>query len=106
MADMSLRETVHGVCLEVASELGGFARDGSGASAVVRADTELARLGWNITRTPRLLERLERRLVVDLSTVSVFELYTFGDLVDEVTQAVEDARSIASAADRAPAREP
>ena len=47
-------------------------------------DAPLTALGWDSMRMTWLLVRLEEELSVDTSTLSLYELFTVGDLLDQL----------------------
>lgn len=54
-------------------------------------DGPLAALGWDSIQFPALLVRIEDHYGIDTSDLSVFEIFTVGDLVREI-QARIDAK--------------
>lgn len=53
-------------------------------------DSPVYDLGWDSLQMTWLLLNLEKKFQIDLSTLSTFDLYAIGDLVDEVHKRVED----------------
>jgi acyl carrier protein len=52
-------------------------------------DAPLAHLGWDSLRMTWLLVRLEETLQVDASTLSLYDLFTVGDLLDQLLELVK-----------------
>ena len=52
----------------------------------------IAELGWDSIQFPALLVRAEHRYGIDTSEVSVFDVFTVGDLVEELYALVEARR--------------
>jgi acyl carrier protein len=48
------------------------------------ADSPIASLGWDSVRMTWLLVRLEEELEIDTSKMSLYELFTVGDLLDKL----------------------
>lgn len=55
----------------------------------VTPDTPLASLGWDSLQMTFLLVAIEKRLDIDTSTSSLFDLFTVGDLLTELQTLVE-----------------
>jgi acyl carrier protein len=49
-------------------------------------DAPLSELGWDSARMTWLLVRLEERLNIDASDISLYELFTVGDLLERLRQ--------------------
>jgi acyl carrier protein len=49
------------------------------------SEAPLASLGWDSIRMTWLLVRLEEELDIDTSKLSLYELFTVGDLLDRLT---------------------
>ncbi|MBL9038750.1 MAG: acyl carrier protein [Archangium sp.] len=47
-------------------------------------EAPLSELGWDSVRMTWLLVRLEERLAIDTSTLSLYELFTVGDLLQQL----------------------
>ena len=56
------------------------------------ADRPLAELGWDSMQLPALLVRAEDRWAIDASDLSVFDLFTVGDLVEALYDRVTAVR--------------
>jgi acyl carrier protein len=52
--------------------------------ASLTVDAPLAQLGWDSLRMTWVLVRLEERLNIDTSSLSLFDLFTVGDLLEEL----------------------
>jgi acyl carrier protein len=55
-------------------------------------EAPLASLGWDSIRMTWLLVRLEEELDIDTSKMSLYELFTVGDLLDRLTSLSAKAR--------------
>jgi acyl carrier protein len=77
-----LRELVAEIATKVTPAL---AKDGGAlrerVDAMVGLDSPLQQLGWDSVQMTWLLIRLEERFEIDTSSVSLFEMFTVGDLV-------------------------
>ena len=58
-------------------------------------DSPLAQVGWDSLEMTWVLVRLEERLDIDTSNLSMFNLHTVGDLLRELKQ-LTDARAAAN----------
>jgi acyl carrier protein len=54
-------------------------------SSAVTLDSPLSEFGWDSVQMTWILIRLEERYDIDTSTVSMFNLFTVGDLMSELT---------------------
>jgi acyl carrier protein len=57
----------------------------------LREDTPLAELGWDSAKMTWLLVRLEDVLGIDTSTMSLYELFTVGNLLDGLQERLTKA---------------
>lgn len=55
----------------------------------VTIDSPLASLGWDSLQMTFLLFALEKRLDIDTSTSSLFDLFTVGDLLTELQKLIQ-----------------
>ena len=53
----------------------------------------LSSLGWDSVRMTWLLVRLEEHFDIDTSTISMFDLFTVGDLLDELRTLIDQKES-------------
>lgn len=51
-------------------------------------DSPLSSLGWDSMQMTWLLVRLEERFDIDTSSLSIFDLFTVGDLLDELQKLI------------------
>lgn len=59
-------------------------------NAELTPEAPLTGLGWDSLRMTWLLVRLEEELSVDTSTLSLYELFTVGDLLDQLLARLEE----------------
>jgi acyl carrier protein len=60
------------------------------AKEEINLDTPLATIGWDSLQMTWLIVNLENRLKIDASTISMFDLFTVGDLVEEIQLLLEE----------------
>ena len=56
-------------------------------------DAPLTALGWDSMTMTWLVVTLEDKLNIDISSLSLMELYSIGDLINELTELVEQKES-------------
>ena len=59
------------------------------------AEAPLADLGWDSAKMTWLLVRLEEELKIDTSTMSLYELFTVGDLLDSLNACLAESEESA-----------
>jgi acyl carrier protein len=59
----------------------------------LHADAPMAQLGWDSVQMTWLLVRLEERYDIDTSTLSMFEMFTVGDLLRSLVPLINERGS-------------